>query len=99
LKSFRDAIDYDGATLLDIIEKKSFQKMFGEMVSDTPLKYAPKGFSVDHKYIDLLRRRSFAVSCSIDENEILKAGFEDTVIAIYKELLPFRRYLNKAVTV
>jgi uncharacterized protein (TIGR02453 family) len=99
LKSLRDAIDYNGVVLLEIIEKKSFQKMFGELVSDIPLKIAPKGFSVDHKYIDLLRRRSFAVSCSIDEKEILKESFDDTVIAIYKELLPFRRYLNNAVTV
>ena len=99
LKSLRDAIDYDGMTLLKIIQKRSFKKMFGELVADSSLKTAPRGFSIDHKHIDLLRRRSFAASCSLSEREIVQEGFDDKVIAIYKELLPFRRYLNKAVTV
>ena len=99
LKSLRDAIDYDGMTLLKIIQKKSFKKMFGELVLDNPLKTAPKGFTMDHKHIDLLRRRSFAASCSLSEREIVQEGFDNKVIAIYKELLPFRRYLNNAITV
>ena len=99
LKSLREAIDYDGMTLLKIIQKKSFKEMFGELVTDHPLKTSPKGFSVDHKHIDLLRRKSFAASCSLSESEIVQEGFENKVIAIYKELLPFRRYLNNAVTV
>ncbi len=99
LKSLREAIDYDGITLLKIIQKRSFKKMFGELVADNPLKTAPKGFSIDHKHIDLLRRKSFAASCSLSENEIVQEGFDNRVIAIYKELLPFRRYLNNAVTV
>jgi len=99
LKSLRDAIDYDGITLLNIIQKRSFKKMFGELVLDNPLKTAPKGFTMDHKHIDLLRRRSFAASCSLSEREIVQEGFDNKVIAIYKELLPFRRYLNNAITV
>ena len=73
--------------------------MFGDLVDDQPLKTAPKGFSADHKHIDLLRRRSFAACCWLSEEEIYDSGFDEKVIAIYKELLPFRRYLNKAVTV
>jgi uncharacterized protein (TIGR02453 family) len=99
LKSLREAIDYDGMRLLKIIQKESFKKMFGELVADHPLKNAPKGFSKEHKYIDLLRRKSFAASCSLSEKEIIKEGFDEKVIAIYKELLPFRRYLNNAITV
>jgi len=99
LKSLRDAIDYDGIKLLKIIQKKSFKKMFGELVKDHPLKTAPRGFSIEHEQIDLLRRRSFAACCSLTEREVLQEGFDDKVIAIYKELLPFRRYLNNAITV
>jgi uncharacterized protein (TIGR02453 family) len=99
LKSVRDAIDYDGTAFRKIIQKKSFREMFGGLVADQPLKTAPKGFSVDHKHIDLLRRRSFAALCSLSENEIVQEGFDDKVIAIYTELLPFRRYLNNAITV
>ncbi|HAI43157.1 MAG TPA: TIGR02453 family protein, partial [Maribacter sp.] len=31
--------------------------------------------------------------------ETNKAKFDDELIAAYKEMLPFRRYLNKAITV
>ena len=31
--------------------------------------------------------------------EIFKDDFEKQVIKVYKEMLPFRRYLNQAVTV
>lgn len=99
LKSIRAAIDYNGEDLKKILNKKSFKTMFGEMIVDDPLKTAPKGYSQDHKHIDLLRRKSFAVSCPLTQKEVIAGDFEEKVIAIYKEMLPFRRYLNQAVTV
>lgn len=99
LKSIREAIDYNGEELLQILNKKSFSKMFGGLIVDNPLKKSPKGFSQDHPYIDLLCRKSFAVSYTLTREEVLSPYFEKKVIEIYRELLPFRRYLNKAVTV
>lgn len=99
LKSIREAIDYNGDELVNIITKPSFKKMFGDLVVDDLLKTAPRGFTQDHKHIDLLRRKSFAVVRNFTKTQITAANFEQEVIATYKELLPFRRYLNKAVTV
>ncbi|MCW5520877.1 DUF2461 domain-containing protein [Aureitalea sp. L0-47] len=99
LRRIRNAIDYNGEELKAILKKPSFRKMFGEMVEDDPLKTAPKGFSVDHEHIDLLRRRSFAVVHHLSRGEIVSSDLEKKVIEIYKEMLPFRRYLNEAVTV
>ncbi len=99
LKSIRAAIDYNGEDLKNILNKKSFKTMFGEMIVDDPLKTSPKGYTQDHKHIDLLRRKSFAVSCPLTQKEVMASNFEEKVIAIYKEMLPFRRYLNQAVTV
>lgn len=99
LKSIREAIDYNGEELKEILSKKSFKQMFGALVEDNPLKTAPKGFSREHRHIDLLRRRSFAVVRPFTQQEILQKDFEDKVIETYNEMLPFRRYLNKAVTV
>ena len=31
--------------------------------------------------------------------EVLQDDFKEKVISVYKEMLPFRRYLNKAITV
>ncbi|RFN59466.1 DUF2461 domain-containing protein [Marixanthomonas ophiurae] len=99
LKSIRAAIDYNGEELKRILNKQSFKALFGDMIVDDPLKTSPKGYSQDHKHIDLLRRKSFAVSCPLTQKEVMASNFEEKVIAIYKEMLPFRRYLNQAVTV
>lgn len=99
LKSIREAIDYDGEILQGILNKKSFKTMFGSLIESESLKTAPKGYSIDHKYIDLLRRKSFAVGCSFSEAEVCSDDFNEKVIAVYQELLPFRRYLNNAVSV
>ena len=99
LRSIRDAIDYNGEELLKIINKKSFQATFGKMVDDEKLKKAPRGYSNDHKHIDLLKNKTFAVMHSFNNEALFKGDFNDKVIQVYKEMLPFRRYLNKAVTV
>lgn len=99
LKSIRSAFDYNGEAFKAIIEKKSFSAMFGELMEDEPLKTAPKGFSQDHPHIDLLRKKSFAAGINITRNDVLSPDFDKRVVIIYKELLPFRRYLNEAVSV
>ncbi|WP_340199068.1 TIGR02453 family protein [Ascidiimonas sp. W6] len=100
LKSIRDAIDYDGEKFLKIIHKESFRQIFGGLLKDEEkLKTAPKGYSQDHKHIDLLRHKTFAVQYDLNQKEVMKEDFDQKVIAIYKEMLPFRRYLNLAVSV
>jgi uncharacterized protein (DUF2461 family) len=60
---------------------------------------APKGFSNDHPHIDLLRNKTFAVVHELSKKEVLQPDFKEKIIEVYKEMLPFRRYLNTSVTV
>ena len=99
LGSIREAIDYNGEKLLEILNKNSFRDTFGSLYKDERLKSAPKGYSADHPYIDLLKNKSFAVANSIDQEQILAPDFDDYVVQVYMEMLPFRRYLNQAITV
>lgn len=99
LKSIREAIDYNGEELIEILYKPSFIKTFGGLIPADELKTSPKGFLQDHKHIDLLRKKSFAVMRPITKKEILSNSYENKVVETYKEMLPFRRYLNQAVTV
>ena len=99
LQSIRDGIDYNGEELKKILQKKSFQDTFGGLVLDQKLKMAPKGFSNDHAHLDLLKNKTFAVMSPLTEREILQDNFKETVVQVYKEMSPFRRYLNKTVTV
>ena len=99
LKSIREAIDYNGDELLSILNKKSFKNTFGGMLEAQSLKRPPKGYSEDHPYIDLLKRKSYAAGRQLTRDEVLSPDFDKKVIEIYQELLPFRRYMNEAVSV
>lgn len=99
LDSIRAAIDYNGEEFKKLLNKKSFIKSFGGLMKEEKLKTAPKGFSKDHEHIDLLRNKTFAVMHSLTQKEILKDDFQQQLIHIYKEMLPFRNYLNNAVSV
>lgn len=100
LKSIREAIDYNGDEFKKVINSDTFQKHFGGLMQDEDkLKTSPKGFSQDHKHIDLLRLKSFAAMKHFERKEVLSDDFKDKVVETYKAMLPFRRYLNKAVSV
>lgn len=99
LRSIRDAIDYDGERLQQILDKPSFKKRFGGLYEDQKLSKAPKGFSNDHEHIELLRNKTFAVAVELPNHILFAPGFEQTLIETYMEMLPFRRYLNHAITV
>lgn len=99
LKSIREAIDYNGEELVEIIEKPSFVKLFGGLYKDEELTNAPKGFDKNHPHIDLLKKKTFVVMYELKLDDILSPKYKELVKEVYLEMLPFRRYLNKAVTV
>ena len=67
--------------------------------TEEKLSTSPKGFNQDHQFIELLRHKTFAVEHRLTQKEVISDNFEEKVITVYKEMLPFRRYLNQAVTV
>lgn len=99
LRSVRDAIDYDGENLEKILTKKSFIKTFGGLYEDVKLTNAPKGFAKDHPHIELLKNKTFAVAQEFSTTLVFDENFNQKLIGVYKEMLPFRRYLNKAISV
>jgi len=99
LDSIREAIDYNGEELKAIINKPSFVKTFGQLYKDEKLKTAPKGYPKDHPHIDLLRHKTFGVEVTLSRKRILDPSFQEYLIEVYKEMLPFRRYLREATSV
>ena len=99
LRKVREAIDYDGEVLKAILEKPAFRQMFGRLYEDEKLQRMPKGYGADHPHADLLKYKTFAVVRPVSRKQVLSQGFEDLVEATYLEMLPLRRYLNRALTV
>lgn len=99
LASIRDAIDYNGEELVAILEKPSFKKTFGGMVEDVQLTRPPKGFLESHPHIHLLKHKTFAVMTKFSNEELFKPNFNEKLFEVYREMLPFRSYLNQAISV
>ena len=99
LRKVREAIDYDGEVLKDIIESRGFKKLFGGLYQDQSLKRMPKGYAADHPHADLLKLKTFAVVRPLDRTDVLSPNFESIIVQTYFEMLSFRRYLNRALEV
>ncbi|MCA6075512.1 DUF2461 domain-containing protein [Fulvivirga sedimenti] len=95
LSKIREAIDYDGDVLQSILDEKRFKANF--VLEQDLLKTSPKGFTQDHPHIKLLRYKSFAVMHTVTRQEVCHPDFQDKVVELYKVMMPFRDYLNRAV--
>ena len=99
IRSIREAIDYNGEDFQEILDGAEFKNTFGALIDDNPLKVAPKGFSNDHPHIELLKHRSFVVVHYFQPEDTQKDNFKQKLVDAYRVMLPFRRYLNEAVSV
>ena len=72
-------------------------RKFDPEMMDDKLKTAPKGFSPDHVFIDLLRYKSFAFMTPINQSEVLAGNFIGKLVESFKILHPVNRFLNEAL--
>jgi uncharacterized protein (TIGR02453 family) len=93
LTSIRNNIDEKGETFLKILNDSRFRAVFGEIEGEK-LKGAPKGFSRDNRYIDLLRMKSYLASIIISDKDVLNGDFFDFTIKACKAMKPLNDFLN-----
>jgi len=96
LKAIRQYIAENGEEFLSLINSKNFKKVYPEMMDDK-LKTAPKGYSPDHEFINLLRYKSFAFSSQFDKSQILADNYIEKLVHSFKTLQPVNRFLNDAL--
>jgi uncharacterized protein (TIGR02453 family) len=96
LKAIRDYIAENGEEFLLLTNNKNFKKVYPEMMDDK-LKTAPKGYSPDHEFINLLRYKSFAFSSQFDKSQILADNYIEKLVHSFKTLQPVNRFLNEAL--
>ena len=91
LSAIRDGISKDSLELrriLKTLEKKNLS-LQGEK-----LKTAPRGFSRDHKDIDLLRYKNFFVIHHFTNEEVLNKDFILNIASVCKKMYPLNEWLN-----
>jgi len=93
LTAIRSNIDEKGDAFLKILDNKDFRAVFGEIEGEK-LKGAPKGFSKENQYIELLRMKSYLASTIISDKDVLSADFFDFTIRACKAMKPLNDFLN-----
>ena len=93
LSAIREKIDEQGESLMKIIKNKEFTEYFGNLEGES-LKSAPKGYSRDHPYIELLRLKSFLVTKMISDREVVSRDCFDLVIGASRAMKPLNDFLN-----
>ena len=97
LKRIRQDIDLEPSGLQEIINSTSFKEHFGEL-GGQQLKTAPKGYPKDHPAIELLRYKSFVVTKSFTDEEVMTPGFSEQVLKYFQATRPFFDYMSDVLT-
>ncbi|HBL75326.1 MAG: hypothetical protein A2W90_20505 [Bacteroidetes bacterium GWF2_42_66] len=96
LKAVRTEIGDNGDELYELLNRKNFKKFFPELYNDQ-LKTAPKSYPADHKHIDLLKYKSFAVGASLSDQLVSGPDFISYTVESFKELQLVNSYLSDAI--
>ena len=97
LLRIRKEFEMDDEEIRDIITKKSFKTVWGDLVGDQ-VKTAPKGFSKEHKAIDLIRKKQFIFTKKFTDKEVLDSAFVTHVDTAFKAIRPYFDYMSDVLT-
>ncbi|MFK7750581.1 MAG: DUF2461 domain-containing protein [Kordia sp.] len=97
LLRIRKEFEMDATEIREIITKKSFKNVWGEIEGDE-VKTAPKGFSRDHESIDLIKKKQFIFTKKFTDKEVTAAGFMEQASNDFKVIRPFFNYMSEVLT-
>jgi uncharacterized protein (TIGR02453 family) len=96
LKKIRQEIDYNGDDLTKIIDTPGFRELFGSLQGEK-LKRPPQGYNADHPQIEWLKMKSFLVMHPAKDRTITQKYFLSYVLDIFRNIIPFNKFLNTAI--
>jgi len=97
LNYIRQEIDYEADRFLSIINQEVFREDFGELMMEHRLKTSPRGYSTDNEMIEYIRLKSYVVTHPVSIDEFLDDNYVDKVVRLYRSMLPFRKFLDRAL--
>ena len=96
ISGIRNSIKDNIEEYISIIENQEFKKVF-KKIGENPVKTAPKGFSKDWKYIELVKPKDYYVSHELKDREVVSKNFLKKAIGIFKTGKPFMDFINYTV--
>lgn len=98
LLRIRKEFELDAEPIRAILNGKDFKAAFEGFATNNQVKTAPRGFTIDHPAIDLIRNKSFVVGHSFTDQEVLAPDFKENLLDHYRLLLPFFDYMSDLLT-
>ena len=94
LKKIRDAIVNDPKRWSQVTSagELGYCKMSGES-----LHRPPRGYDLNHLFIDDIRRRDFTLGLRLSDKEVVKPDFLEFTLAAFRKTAPFVEFLSKAI--
>ena len=97
LLRMRKEFETDDSEIRAILKDKKFKSVWGDFVGDE-VKTAPKGFSKDHKAIDLIKKKQYIFVKKFTDKEVLSDNFINEVDKAFKSIRPYFNYMSDVLT-
>jgi uncharacterized protein (TIGR02453 family) len=97
LKRIRQDIASNYTDWNKILKSKAIQSNFGYMQGEQ-VKTAPRGYTIDHPALDLLRYKQYWFEHSFTDKEVFQPDFLLTINKTFKSIRPFFNYLSEVLT-
>ena len=95
LKRIRDAIAEEPKKWERATSGREFRS--GCAMAGESLKRPPRGYDPDHPFIEDIKRRDFAVSMALADNQVCSPRFMEGVLEAFRVSAPFTKFLTQAV--
>lgn len=97
LLRIRKEFEMDTSEIREILNNKKFKSVWGGFVGDE-VKTAPKGFSKDHKNIDLIKKKQYIFVKKYTDTQVIDPSFIDDVDISFKAIRPYFDYMSDVLT-
>lgn len=98
LLRIRKEFEMDDSEIRDILANKKFNSVWGDRFVGNEVKTAPKGFSKEHKSIDLIKKKQYIFTKKYTDKEVLDAHFIKDVNDAFKAVRPYFNYMSDVLT-
>ena len=97
LLRIRKEIEIDGQEFKRIVNQKKIKEIWGDLKGDE-VKTSPKGFTSDHEYIDLIKKKQFIFIKKLKDEDILDEKFQKELVNYFASIRPFFDYISEVLT-
>ena len=97
LLRIRKEIEIDGQEFKRIVNQKKIKEIWGDLKGDE-VKTSPKGYTSDHEYIDLIKKKQFIFIKKLKEKDILDEKFQNELVNYFESIRPFFDYMSEVLT-